>query len=140
MSPCQEYEGLKNAKGYGQFHVRVNGKRTTEKAHRAAYRLHYGVSPVGKIVRHKCDNPSCVNPEHLELGTHQDNVNDRQARSRQAVGESHGRTKYLDVQVAELKRLFSEGKSRKEAAALTGISYKHALCIIAGGSRKTVVL
>ena len=53
-------------------------------AHRYAATQKYGVIPAGMVVRHTCHNPACVNPDHLLLGTHQDNVNDCIAAGRRA--------------------------------------------------------
>ena len=64
--------------GYGQFWV----NKKIIKAHRFAYELWIGKIPAGLCVRHKCDNPKCVRPEHLETGSHQDNMNDMIYRGR----------------------------------------------------------
>lgn len=69
---CWLWTGAKTEKGYGVFGI---GKET-DKAHRIAWRLSYGPIPKCIFVLHKCDTPACVRPEHLFLGTNQDNVND----------------------------------------------------------------
>lgn len=81
MTPCIPWTKCKSDEGYG--YIRRNHR--TLKAHRVAYCDHHGLSIdeiAGKVVRHKCDNPSCINPLHLELGTNADNVHDRTVRLR----------------------------------------------------------
>lgn len=80
---CWLWTASKNRQGYGYF--RFDGKMM--KAHRMAWLLVHGEIPEGMLVCHTCDNPSCVNPEHLWLGTNQDNQNDMNAKGR------HGFTK-----------------------------------------------
>ena len=75
---CLVWTGYRQPDGYGR--VTVRSKQW--KAHRLAYRDAWGKIPEGMIVRHKCDNPSCVNPTHLELGTDADNCRDRDLRGR----------------------------------------------------------
>jgi len=70
---CWLWTGTRTRQGYGQFAV---DKRTRASAHRMAYELTHGPIPEGLDVLHKCDNPPCCNPEHLFLGTHQDNMID----------------------------------------------------------------
>lgn len=76
---CHEWIGSKSKKGYGYFHH----KGKTKKAYRISYELFYGPIPSGLHVCHICDNPSCVNPEHLFLGTNTDNYQDKIKKNRQ---------------------------------------------------------
>lgn len=73
---CWEWLRSKNTGGYGQ--VSIAGRSRT--AHRVSYMLFCGDIPEGLLVRHKCDNPGCVRPSHLELGDHMDNSDDRRER------------------------------------------------------------
>jgi hypothetical protein len=107
-TPCVEFEGARNRGGYGT----VGGGNNKRLAHRAAYCEHHGVSLSsidGLVVRHRCDNPPCINPEHLELGTHADNVRDRVERGRErhpnpARGERHGMAKLTAGQVEAIRK------------------------------------
>ncbi|WP_083195220.1 HNH endonuclease signature motif containing protein [Pararhodobacter sp. CCB-MM2] len=74
---CWPWTGS-TAKGYGQLWV---GK-TNVRAHRLAYEIANGPVPVDLMVRHKCDNPLCCNPAHLEVGTHEENMRDKAVRGR----------------------------------------------------------
>ena len=82
---CWEWQGNKNEAGYGRFRM---GKKGYIGAHRASYILNVGKIPEGKLVCHKCDNPGCVNPSHLFIGTHQDNTADMISKGRQYVPEN----------------------------------------------------
>jgi len=75
---CWEWKGSKNNKGYGR--MIINGKFYM--AHRLSYALFVNEIPKGMLVCHKCDNPSCVNPDHLFVGTNQDNMDDMKKKGR----------------------------------------------------------
>lgn len=77
-SGCWEWNGARHRHGHGV--VRINSKN--HQAHRVAWEQVNGPVPAGKIVRHSCDNPPCVNPDHLLVGTQRDNIHDMIQRGR----------------------------------------------------------
>lgn len=87
------------ADGYGGFWL--NGK--SHPAHRISWEFTNGAIPGGKKILHTCDNPPCVNPSHLFVGTHADNVADRVSKGRSAVGERNGRSKLNEDEVKKIK-------------------------------------
>jgi len=106
----------------------VTGKHRT--AHRVAYELAFGNIQDGMQVLHRCDNPPCVNPAHLFLGTNADNVADKVAKGRQARGdghglkvrgERHGLSRLTADAVMEIRRLSVAGVRRAEIATRFGI-------------------
>lgn len=121
-------------KGYGLF--RANGR--LHRAHRFAYELTNGPIPDGLDCLHRCDTPSCVNPRHLFLGTHQQNMQDRDKKGRAArlSGESHGGHKLTTAQVEEVKSLYDSGAwSQRALAAKFGVCQRTVTCIVNGLSR-----
>lgn len=114
---CVEWVGKKYKNGYGQ--IEINGRCTG--THRIAWEVANGNIPDGLHVLHKCDNRACINPEHLFLGTHTDNVADMIAKKRQAKGEGHGRAKLTESQVLQIRR---DQRIQKEIAAEYGIRFQ----------------
>lgn len=113
----------KNRRGveYGKFNARPE-----QQAHRVAHIIWKGEIPEGQIVRHKCDNSYCVNPDHLECGNASDNVQDSLKRGRHVAptGERHGRAKRTLAQVIEARRAYRAGETPKEIGARLGIPTK----------------
>jgi len=85
---CIIAEKIKTDSGYGYFYR--DGVQV--RAHRDAYEKAFGPIPEGLDVCHTCDNPSCINPEHLFVGTAKDNISDAKAKGRLSTGERHGAT------------------------------------------------
>lgn len=86
---CWPWKGYLDRYGYGPFKSPIR-----ETAHRFSYRLHKGEIPESLIVRHSCDNPRCVNPAHLLIGTFADNSRDMVERNRSAKGDRHAARLY----------------------------------------------
>lgn len=101
---CLEWAGCL-CNGYGV----MTYKSKSYKAHRLAYELHNGVKIGNKVVRHTCDNPKCVNPSHLILGSHADNINDRDERNRTAKGENAGRAKLTNNDAVKIREMREQG-------------------------------
>jgi len=103
-SGCWLWTGIKNNMGYGYASVGHSGKVL---AHRVMYASRYGEIPRGGIVRHTCDLPACVNPDHLRLGTMKENTQDMLRRGRHRVvavrGEAHRWAKLTAEQVMDIR-------------------------------------
>lgn len=99
---CWEWQKCKTL-GYGRLAVAGTGKKS--RAHRQSHALHTGPIPDGMLVCHACDNPSCVNPDHLFLGTQSDNMADMTAKGRQSRGEASGSAKLTKSDVLEIRDL-----------------------------------
>jgi hypothetical protein len=117
-SECWNWEAGINNKGYGKFSLSSVGGDVY--AHRFSYTIHNGEIPVDLIVMHSCDNPRCVNPRHLSVGTHQDNADDKVAKNRQArmFGEDNPASKLTEKQVIDIR---TERISQAEFAKLYDI-------------------
>jgi hypothetical protein len=109
---CWPWTGGVNADGYGRFRVQCQ----LTSAHRLAYTLVHGTipesnTPGGSVIMHSCDNPRCVNPFHLDLGTHRTNSVDRNNKGRAASrkGESHGRAKLTSADIVKIRKQYATG-------------------------------
>lgn len=111
--------------GYAHVRRTVFGKVLRVAKHRLAYCEANGVSLEsidGLIIRHTCDNPRCINPAHLIVGTQQDNINDMVERRRNSVGEHRPLHKLTAEQVATLRQERKSGATCRALAARYGIS------------------
>ena len=120
QNDCWEWQAGRTAAGYG-----VIGAARRDQillAHRISWELHYSPIPDGLHVLHHCDNPPCVNPHHLFLGTAADNAADRLGKGRQARGEQAGNAKLTQEQVMNIRREFCQGSLVIELAQKYNIS------------------
>jgi hypothetical protein len=120
---CLLWSGCLNTDGYPRASVRGNAN---VKVHRMVYELATGINPEGRCVRHTCDNPRCINPKHLVLGTVRDNMTDRTVRERGA------RNKLTSSQVREIRALYSDGWSQARLAEKFSVNYRTIHYVVKG--------
>lgn len=99
QNDCWNWTGHKDKDGYGTLRTPTSLLR----AHRLAFEIHTGSIPSGLVVRHRCNNPSCVNPAHLTTGTHADNMADRIMAGNYPINEAHPNCKFSDDVVAAIR-------------------------------------
>jgi hypothetical protein len=116
---CHEWQGAKGRDGYGSIAL---GDGTTGLAHRVAYALAFGEIGNGAQVLHRCDNPGCVNPAHLFLGDHADNMADMASkqRGRSAIGAAHHAAK---LNAPKVRAIRADTREQREIAADYGVSH-----------------
>lgn len=151
---CWTWTGPATSDGYGRL---FRGGKTI-RAHRLSYEMHKGDIPDGMNVCHRCDNPPCVNPDHLFLGTTADNMADKKQKGRGnepsrsgnnhwmnrkpesvAKGSAFGRSDLTDSRVLQIKlRYVAGGITQRALAAEFGISYKNLNLILSGKTWKHV--
>lgn len=122
---CLIWSGAKKPSGYGNFYML--GRYET--AHRAIWIIHNGEIPEGMYICHKCDNPQCVNIEHLFLGTPSDNQQDRSAKGRANNGEMSHLSKLTGVLVKDIRRRRALGESFMSLASAFGVCEANIRCI-----------
>lgn len=120
---CWEWTAACSGNGYGAFKIR--GQQWG--AHQVSYLLHHGPIVRGMVVMHTCDNPRCVNPDHLKLGTYSDNSQDRDRKFRRRrtsadhVGEANPKARITEAQAIEIIGMIRDGVPRREIASLYGV-------------------
>lgn len=89
---CITFEKYKNDLGYGFIQFCLDKNKYSTPAHRVVYMVYHNIDlTTDQVIRHKCDNPSCININHLLIGTQADNIKDKVERNRQATGSKNGR-------------------------------------------------
>ncbi|MCG7598892.1 hypothetical protein MHM84_03775 [Halomonas sp. McH1-25] len=120
-TPCVEWFGNINNNGYGRICI----KRQVQLAHRVSYCHHNNVNIRDiehLVIRHRCDNPLCINPEHLEPGTRTDNARDRVERGRGHRGERTGGSLLREDEVRDIRKRAANGESQSSIAKLYGVT------------------
>lgn len=120
MNECWEWQGMKSERGYGR--VKIEGKRIS--AHRIAYMLCYGAFDDNLYVCHRCDNPSCCNPNHLFLATTQENTADKIFKNRQIKGTQVNTSKFTEKDIKIIRELGKQGQSTSTIARQYGVTPK----------------
>jgi hypothetical protein len=119
---CWTWTGWLTPMGYGKISAKTNGKWRPILAHRLSYELAYGTIPDNLFVCHHCDNPTCVRPDHLFLGTNKDNIQDMVAKGRQQRGAKVTASKMTEAQVTEIRQRYAaEGITKTALAREYGI-------------------
>ena len=112
---CWNWIGQKGKTGYGRFKI---GK-SKYSSNRVAYAIAYGYVPLDKFVCHSCDNPLCVRPDHLFLGTATENAHDRTKKNRTAKGSNAGGSILKEEQV---KKILKDTRSQSVIAKEYGVA------------------
>jgi len=138
---CWLWTASGNGRGYGR--IKINGRN--ESAHRVAWEIYHGKTiPYGKVICHTCDNPRCVNPKHLFIGTQRDNVRDAVNKGRNGYpkGEKHRWSKLTKDNVLLIREKHKNlggkriGKYIESMAKLYGVKYETIEAVIYGRTWK----
>ena len=114
---CWKWTASRARGGYGQFFTSAKDGREWHRAHRFSYIAYRGDIPKGMVVMHSCDNPRCVNPKHLRLGTQADNIKDREQKGRGPLRKT--------LPVNDVAAIKASSKSDRELATELGCSPGH---------------
>ena len=131
---CWIWTGASSGRGYG--HIRSDWTQLL--AHKFSYFLHYGPIPEGHVVRHKCDNPGCVRPDHLVAGTQKDNIADMDQKHRRnpVKGERSNLAKISDATAKDIMAALVLGRQTQAAIARRfGVS-DGLVCMMKQGKRR----
>lgn len=128
---CWLWRGTITPGGYGTIHREGRGSSRVQ-AHIVSWELHKGAVPAGRFVLHRCDERRCVNPEHLFLGTHEDNMRDMVEKGRQARGSRVNASRLNEEQVRAIRAAHTTGTTAASLARTYGVT-PHAVALIVHG-------
>jgi len=117
---CWDWKGVIHPDGYGR--IQCFERQKCKPAHKVSWILHKGSVLKGLCVLHKCDNRRCTNPDHLWLGTTQENTEDKVKKNRQAKGSKNGQAKLTEESASEIKKLLKLGVKGARLARDFGVS------------------
>lgn len=125
LGNCWAWTGYKHKFGYGM--ISRDGRHAMLTTHRVSWEMHNGAIPPKMVVMHRCDNPACVNPEHLAVGTQGDNMRDAREKGRTSKppalrGETNGRAKLTWEAVETIRARRRAGQSYSELGRAFGVS------------------
>lgn len=132
---CLEWAGAKNRSGYGKIGIGSNTKLTT---HRVAWEEKNGPISKGMCVLHRCDNPACINTEHLFLGTFADNHKDMDAKGRRASQKGTENNGHVKLNDEIIRKIRNDKRTLREIAKTFGITFSYAGSIKRGDRWKHV--
>lgn len=136
---CWIWKGTRAPNGYGRFFVgRFDHQVRWMPAHRFSWDYHHGPIPLGLCVCHTCDQKLCINPAHLFIGTHGENMRDRNEKRRQARGEGHGVAKLDDLTVQWIRSQHRSGRGHKRIARDLGVNKSTVARVLKGETWKHV--
>jgi hypothetical protein len=128
IGDCWIWTGTKSKSGYALIWHQGGFCR----AHRISYQLYCGEIPIGMFVCHHCDNPACVNPNHLFVGTQKNNMADKLRKNRQTRGEGIKQSKLIATDIKAISILYSQRFRVGYLAKLFNISRMHIWRIVTG--------
>lgn len=137
---CWEWTATKNNKGYGCFSARqiIPGRKTKALAHRLSYAYFKGPIPPGQNILHSCDNPACVNPDHLRAGSQSENISESVAKGRKPLanirGEQIGTSRLTAEKVFSIREKYLAGVPRAQIASEADISEVTIKRVVSGRS------
>jgi hypothetical protein len=139
---CMLWIGNKYWDGYGKFHVREISNNIsfwkTVRAHRYAWELKNGPIPKGLYVCHKCDNPLCVNPDHMFLGTQKNNLEDMASKKRSTIGCRNPMSKLTDEDIRIIREMYKNGYTQQSIANIYSLSRSNIGLIVTNQTWKHV--
>jgi predicted XRE-type DNA-binding protein len=137
LDSCWLWTGNLVHNGYGNVTIGSKHYRT----HRVSWEIYFGEIPDGYFVCHHCDNRRCCNPDHLFLGTAQDNSNDMRNKGRSRIGKNRWNCKLNSEKVREIRKLYANGNiSQSKLAKLFGVGQDQISRIVNNKRRQTVPL
>jgi hypothetical protein len=119
---CWVWQGARTPKGYGNFGGGDKTGRWCLYVHRLSWEVHTGKIPDGLCVLHRCDNPPCVNPEHLFLGTKEENNHDCWVKGRYSRGEGRWKAVLKEKEIPAIRALLALGFSKPRIARIFAVT------------------